>query len=298
MYRHLIRVRRKAAVALADKGTPLPSSNQPQDRDSSESPHPGVGQTRDEDIYHSVSASQDTARSGNVQLYYGAASNFAFLQHLHRSLLPDHGSEAATPGEVQEGGAGLDMFYQRPIFFGTTSASVNPSKSQDSAMRWTTLPLALCQTFLDRFIETAHHEASFIQEEEVRSWARILFDTRQRQGLSSYRISITLAVLANGALATEHMDWAELLYTACKMEAAVCDEVVNLHSVQVSMLLSTYQFSMGRPNQSYLHLGTACRRAFAMGLHRDIYSDDDSEETQKTVQERRTTMWLLYCQEW
>lgn len=280
--------------------TPKPSRAQdneqtPLDEYLAESSGQASGHSRHEGIYHSVSATQSTARSGSLQLYYGASSNFAFLQQLHRSLLLDDGSEIATPGEVQEGGAGLDLFNQRGLFFGTTATSNNTRRQTDGVLNWYTLPTELLELFLDKFLDTLFHVLSFIPKDELHLFARSIFDKGSYNDIGSGQRAVTLAVLACGAIATEHVDWAEALYKAAKAEADGFDEIVNLHSVHFSIIIATYHNAMGRPNQSYLHLGSATRKAFAMGLHKDICSEGGDGGS---VQQRRTTMWCLYFHEW
>lgn len=254
--------------------------------------------SRDEEVYHSVSATHKTAVHGNVQLYYGASSNFAFLQQLHKSILADDEAETTTPGEVQEGSAGLDLFNQRPIFFGTTVSSVAPNRLTGDTLDVDALPPTFLSTFLSRFFESLHPYIPFVQEESVRHCANSLFSSEITCCVPSTLKSVTLALLAIGALATEHLDYAELLYTSAKRESLGFDEIVNLHSVQLSLLLSMFQNSMGRPNQSYLHLGAACRKAFAMGLHKDICFSREQIQDDGNKEEWRLTMWCLYFQEW
>ncbi|KAL1306576.1 hypothetical protein AAFC00_005261 [Neodothiora populina] len=250
-------------------------------------------QFRDEEVYHSVSATHNTTHSGTLQIYYGASSYFAFLQQLHRSLLLDDGSEIATPGEVQEGGAGLDLFYQKGFFFGTSAVKPKPALEQ----KWDALPADLVQLFMNLFFETLFHVLSFVREEQIRSWANLMFDSRTNDNVTSGQRCITLAVLALGAITTEHTDWAEMLYKAAKVEANDFDEVVNLQSVQFSLLLAIYQSTLGRPNQSYLHLGSATRKGFAMGLHKDIFHGNNTDGIDDHIQDRRLTMWCLYFHE-
>lgn len=304
VYRHLARVRKSYAQSVAaSRGGAGPTSGTPTSDVAAESPNllTSGQHSRDEEIYHSVSATQTTARSGSLQIYYGASSNFAFLQQLHRSLLLDDGSEIATPGEVQEGGAGLDLFNQRSIFFGSTA--LNPRRGGGeggAALKWDALPADLRELFLDTFFKTLYHILSFVREDQLRAWAQSIFDKRNgQQSVGIGGRSITLAILAMGAISTQHIDWAEVLYKAAKIEADDFDEVVNLHSVQFSLILAVYQNTMGRPNQSYLHLGSANRKAYAMGLHKDIYSGEGAAETDvhAAIQEGRTTMWCLYFHE-
>lgn len=93
--------------------------------------------------------------------------------------------------------------------------------------------------------------------------------------------------------------FAEKLFVQAKVEAAALDDDVNLGAVQLSLLLGLYQLARGRPNSAYLHLGTACRKAFAMGLHIETSkSGITSSSTGSPKQERRITIWCLYLHEW
>jgi hypothetical protein len=100
--------------------------------------------------------------------------------------------------------------------------------------------------------------------------------------------------LASGALSADATDLAEKLYEQSKVIAAAFDEAVTLAMIQTSILLSDYQVNMGRPNSSYLHLGAATRRAFAMGLNRE---GSRARHDDKELQKRRSTMWCLYFHE-
>lgn len=103
--------------------------------------------------------------------------------------------------------------------------------------------------------------------------------------------ALIVAVLALGALATPHTDIAEELMGRAKYEAILFDDTVSLPMIQFSLLLAEYQNSMGRPNLTYLMLGTACRKAFALGLHREAANSlTRSEDAEKC----RTTLWCLY----
>lgn len=103
--------------------------------------------------------------------------------------------------------------------------------------------------------------------------------------------ALIVAVLALGALATPHTDIAEEIMARAKYEAVLFDDTVSLPMIQFSLLLAEYQTSMGRPNLTYLMLGTACRKAFALGLHREAANSlTRSEDAEKC----RTTLWCLY----
>jgi hypothetical protein len=53
-----------------------------------------------------------------------------------------------------------------------------------------------------------------------------------------------------------------------------------------------FQSEQGRPNSTFLHLGSAARKALSAGLHKDAPSDDT--QSQESIEERRTTLWSLY----
>lgn len=106
--------------------------------------------------------------------------------------------------------------------------------------------------------------------------------------------AITLAVLALGALASPQTDVAELLLARAKYEAVLFDDTVSMHMIQFSILQAEYQMNMGRPNLSYLNLGMACRKAFALGLHREAAN---SLARSEDVEKCRTTLWCLYSLE-
>jgi hypothetical protein len=299
VYRHVIRNRTRVKKACTPNESHRAVSKNSADLASVPSSASSSGHFRHEAIYHSVSATHNTARSGSLQLFYGASSNFAFLQHLHQSLLTGDGPESATPGEVQEGGAGLDLFNQRSIFFGTPVVSNSPDKADEGAgvelIKWETLPAELLELFLDTFFDTLYHLMCFFQEDEIRLSAHSIFDKERHHHIESGQRAVTFAVLANGAIVTEHMGFAEPLYKAARAAADGLDEVVNLHSVHFSIAMAVYHSTMGHPNQAYLHLGSASRKAYAMGLHKDIHLGDGDNGS---ARQRRTTVWCLYFHEW
>lgn len=290
VYRQSVRMRRprpKAGVADNRQGAHSIDASPP-----ASPPVSSPKQFRHEAVYHSVSATHDTARSGSLQLYYGASSNFAFLQHLYQSLLLDEGPETVTPGEVQEGGAGLDLFNQRSIFFG--SAATAPNAENADVASWDALPAELLELFLDTFFDTHYHLMSFLREEEIRLTAHSIYGTRIRHNIQSGQRAVTLASLAIGAIATSHIKYAEPLLKAAKAAADGFDEVVNLQSIHFSIAMAVYHSTVGHPNSAYLHLGSASRKAYAMGLHKDMQSSDGEQDG---VQQRRTTVWCLYFHE-
>ena len=252
----------------------------------------GAAATTSFQAHQSVTATHGTERaSEGSQLFYGPSSNFAFLQQVHRSILSRSASYPASNQEVQEGGPGLDMFMQRIFFFGPPSSIAVPSSPGQA------LPVSLEQAtvFLKHFKATSRHILPFFADQELDELLQNIYHEplTDRHPLTQHH-SIVLAILAVGALSTDETSTAEMLFARAKSVAAVYEDVVTLSMIQLSLVLADYQINMGRPNSAYLQLGVACRKAFAMGLHKDAAN---LLTAASDLSRRRTTLWCLYVQE-
>ncbi|KAH6645320.1 fungal-specific transcription factor domain-containing protein [Truncatella angustata] len=240
----------------------------------------------------SVSATHLTSAHCMLQLYYGASSNFSFLQQIHHSL-----SGPANPSrprdEVEEGGAGLDFYGQRSLFFGTSDASYQLN-GHAGISPLTLLSDQLAESFLEDYLNTIYHLHPFQSLSELRRLVKLLYENPQMRNLGTDETAILMAVLAIGATMTTNTLWAEMLAEKAKNIANTLGHVVNLKSVQLSLLLAHYESILGRPNSAYLYLGIAVRKAFAAGLHRDSPTYEANGRKHIQQQERRTTIWCLY----
>ena len=240
------------------------------------------------DVYHSVAATNDTTQSvHSSQLFYGPSSNFAFLQQIHRNILTGpHGPRSAS--EVQEGGPGLDMFMQRSIFFGTPS---NNTIQSTGSINPTSLPIDATQAkqFLEQFKITYLPIMGLLPATAIDALFQSVFGETPDPSATAGR-AITFAALAIGALGTKCTDLAEVLFQCARREAYAYEEYVSLPLIRLSMLLAEYQLTVGRPNAAYLHLGTACRKAYALGLHQVTIGAFSSID----AQDRCHTLWCLY----
>ncbi|RGP62686.1 c6 zinc finger domain-containing protein [Fusarium sporotrichioides] len=224
-------------------------------------PDSGVQQ----EVYHSVTETHLSPTStDSSQLYYGPSSYFAFLQQIHRGVLPliSHGQSDGSEAQ-----SGLDTFMQRSIFFGTASR-ISPEALRSENIQLAPVSREMAHEFLELFKATSYHRLPF-------------YTTK-----ASF-----LAMLAIGALATPQTDLAETLFTEARREAVILDDAVTLKTLQLSLLFADYQINMGRPNSTYLHLGVACRRAFALGLHLGALS---TRLDSLTLKNHQTTIWSLY----
>lgn len=247
------------------------------------------------EVYHGITATH-THGAGSAecaQLFYGPSSNFAFLQQLHRSLLYHGLGKVHNLPEGYEGGDGLDLFMQRSLFFGIPSRQ-DTTRSATSIDSFSVISLAQASAFLQEFKTVTLHLLPVFTELELDNMVRDYFVDGDRTTLRLQRKALTLAVLALGALSTDETDMAEILYAQAKTTAVMFDEAVTLSMIQFSLLLGDYQLNFGRPNSAYIHLGTASRKAMAMGLNREDTSTTSDEEG---LEKRRATIWCLYFHE-
>lgn len=204
----------------------LPASSQPQDYQPGNT---GINSS----INSSISATHVASASSILQLYYGASSNFSFLQQIHQSI-----SGAANPSmlhnEVKEGGAGLDIYGQRSLFFGTTDAQNQQAGYIGNSL--TFLSDQLAESFLQNYLNTIYHLHPFQPAQDLRRVFKQLYKSPMG-GLNTNETGILMVVLAIGATMTEDIAWAEMLAEKAKNIANTLGNVVNLQAVQISLLL-------------------------------------------------------------
>lgn len=263
-----------------------------------EDTYPATGSSHHEEVCHSVSATQASGASGIVQLYYGASSQFAFLQQILRGIPSGAVPSNPYPGPVQDITPGLELFSQMGFFFGTGPFLDQSAESPGTSL-WDELPLELGMSFVDTYMDIAYPLAPFMREQEIRALTRSFCGHEHDHDLQPHSKAIIMIVLAIGATGTDKLGLADTLFSKAKVEAVAFDDVVNLHTVQISILFGLYQGIVGRTNSVYLHLGTACRKAFAMGLHMDMCGTKTAgSSTDEMQQQQRITIWCLYFHEW
>lgn len=303
----------RAAAAAADKSAPpvVPQSEQralPNPAGHQDLPLAGFNGRIPEEgepnsdsaystVYQSVAAAHENGGNGkewteNSRLFYGPASQFAFLQQVHRGINSSSGSQHQQDREVEEGGAGLDLFLQRSFFFGTASRFDTQSCLRPANTIFPEISYEQAKVFMEAFKAwTAQIIPLFSNDELDRMLLNLYSAGDQAQSRPTQTRALTLAALAVGALTTPQTDVGEMLLHRAKYEAVLFDDTVSLQMVQFSLLLADYHTGMGRPNSVYLYLGTACRKAFALGLHRESATSLCRPEN---VQKFRTTLWSLY----
>ncbi|KKK23501.1 hypothetical protein P175DRAFT_0533402 [Aspergillus ochraceoroseus IBT 24754] len=296
VYREVIRQRRKKHQDQpgSEELVPPNGSSRPEYGARQESPsslqqqQPSHGREPPLSINNSVSATHVTSSSSKVRLYYGSTSHFALMHEIYRDLTstPSAHPTESPQGRVEEAGAGLDMFHFRRIFFGVSADpndSTRGSHMSDSQIMF--LPYELANNFLQRFLCTIYFLVPFWSTETFQQRLEQFYSPKSTNRTDKWSNCILLMALAIGALGTEHDSWADILYERVR---AACDstfEDTHAH----------FQNEHGRPNSSFLHLGTAARKAISAGLHKE--SPHESSETSDDAYERRVTFWFLYFYE-
>lgn len=300
-YRVKARSRKSAAQTAAKPATPAntPKAAQEVPPTAELAPHAEQDETAQDtpnpSVYHGITATHTHGAEPVEcpQLFYGPSSNFAFLQQLHRSILHFGAVRQPELREDHEGSEGLDMFVQRSIFFGTPRR-VTASHPITNVPLSEVVDLPQALSFLSEFLSVSLHLLPMFTRPELEDLLQSFYSGTGNPHLRPQQKALLCAVLAIGALSTDHTDQAELLYEQAKITALAFDEAVTLSMIQLSILFGDYQINIGRPNSAYLHLGVAVRKAFAMGLNREAIGKDPSDHS---LQKRRSTMWCLYFHE-
>ncbi|KFZ14211.1 hypothetical protein V501_03350 [Pseudogymnoascus sp. VKM F-4519 (FW-2642)] len=232
------------------------------------------------------------------QLFYGPSSNFAFLQQLHRIILSSQPSGTTSTYGPQQDDQGLDLFHQRNVFFGVPlRLTAETSHLLDRHARLSEIaPKPLAEIFLDNFKISSLHLLPFLSDSSLDNLFACDYSDNVHAHSESQKSILLPLVLAIGALNTPNTEVAEALFMHAKWRSAMYEDAVTLPMIQISLLKADYQINIGRPNSAYLALGTACRKAMAMGLHANAektYPQTHEEE----IEERRTTIWCLYFYE-
>ncbi|KAE8374200.1 hypothetical protein BDV26DRAFT_284467 [Aspergillus bertholletiae] len=222
----------------------------------------------------SIMAVHQTVPGQLMQLYYGPTSNFSLMQAIYRELIPGYTGKlpTRTNEHIEEGGASLDMFRLREIFFGTpeNNEDIPPFSGPKRVAAPVFVPYHLARQLLQRFLTTLYYLTPFhpkwVFEQELRSLYQLPLDSPS----SSSRPLIVLIAMAIAALNTDHDHLADILYIQVKNEMAKLDDI------------------RGRPNSAFLYLGVATRKAISAGFHK-LTATDMSE-----FNEIQKTFWGLY----
>lgn len=192
------------------------------------------------DLPRSVSAIHKFSPSCQTQLYYGPSSHFALIQHIYRDLMSKPTAPPMPSGEMEEAGAGLDLFSFRRIFFGTSASYDTGSRPSSGDLTAVFLPYDLANLFLMRFLSTFYQMMPHCPKAHLEQYLKDLYHPSPAIQLDSLTQAVVLLSLAIGSLATDYFTWGDLLFERVKASMATFEEIVNLRTVQISILMISF----------------------------------------------------------
>ncbi|KAJ5513768.1 hypothetical protein N7463_003320 [Penicillium fimorum] len=231
------------------------------------------------DFPNSVSATHMASPSCQMQLYYGPTSHFSLMQHIYRDLVSNPTSQPEPSGGVEEAGAGLDLFSFRRIFFGTPDFHETNKSLGSGDLSMMFLPYDLAKLLLSRYLSSLYHLMPLRPKIYYEQCLDRMYRSSPTDHLDAFTHAIILLVMASAALGTDHFAWGDVLFERVKASLTAFDDANE----------------QGRPNSTFLHLGSACRKALSAGLHKDV--PHDIAQTPENIEERRVTFWSIYIYE-
>ncbi|KAF5584970.1 hypothetical protein FPANT_7663 [Fusarium pseudoanthophilum] len=272
----------------SDEGTVPPTPNA--DDTASVGPTGSVMDSERSLTHNSVAATHRASPSCFLQLYYGPSSNFALLNSIYHQIAGTCPNDPPSrSGIVEEVGPGLDLFSHRRLFFGDLADNQRPSSIPDDCSAMLIDP-DTAHRLLERYLLTYWHGLPIMSKDHYRRRLSALY---QPPGIFDYDAPETIIIMLAvglGASMTGEEAIADFLFQKTKQGVAKLDEVVNMQMLTQSH--AHFQSERARPNSGFLHVGTACRKAVAAGLHKDGcsrpgYTEDDTNQ-------RRITFWSLF----
>jgi hypothetical protein len=186
---------------------------------------------------NSVSATHMASPSCQMQLYYGPTSHFSLMQHIYRDLVSNPTIHPAPSGEVEEAGAGLDLFSFRRIFFGTPDTHEIGKSNSTGDIPMMFLPYELAKLFLSRFLTHLYHMLPHRPKAYYEQCLEKLYNPSPTIHPDALTQAIILISLATGSLGTDHFAWGDVLFERVKASLVSYDDVVNLQTVQIGLLM-------------------------------------------------------------
>lgn len=250
--------------------------------------------TSEQDYCHNAFIGVNAAQS-HAQLYYGSSSIFAFLQHIHQTF-NDPDRRAIHPRD-QDGG--MERFRHRDRFF--PSDSLGHGGQEAMKGQCLLLPEPLARLFLDNYLKSIHNLMPWLSAEQLIKMLDTVCspDPEQQVQITNSDTAIILLSLACGASLVKHSRWIDVLVERALMQVPRLEMAINLRSVQISLLLAHVSVCRGRHNSAYIYLGSAARKAFAAGLHKDVDYQANQQNKAERAENLRLTFWsLAFLERW
>jgi hypothetical protein len=235
------------------------------------------------------------AAQSHSQLYYGSSSIFAFLQHIHQTF-NDPGGRAIHQRD-QDGG--MERFRHRDRFFGSEPLGSGGTEAMNG--RCPLLPESLAREFLDKYLNSLHNLMPWLSPERLVKMLDTIYspDLEQQCQITQPDTALILLSLACGATLVKHSSWIDLLVERALTQVPRLEMIISLRSVQISLLLAHVLVCRGRHNSAYIHLGSAARKAFAAGLHKDVDYQGNQQSKAERAENLRLTFWsLAFFERW
>jgi hypothetical protein len=159
------------------------------------------------------------------------------MQHIYRDLVSNPTIHPAPSGEVEEAGAGLDLFSFRRIFFGTPDTHEIGKFSSPGDIPMMFLPYELAKLFLSRFLTHLYHMLPHRPKAYYEQCLEKLYNPSPTVHPDTLTQAIILISLATGSLGTDHFAWGDVLFDRVKASLVSYDDVVNLQTVQIGLLM-------------------------------------------------------------
>jgi hypothetical protein len=159
------------------------------------------------------------------------------MQHIYRDLVSNPTAQPEPCGGVEEAGAGLDLFSFRRIFFGTPDSreSNNTLGTGDLSMMF--LPHDLAKHFLSRYLSSLYHMLPHRPKLYYEQCLDRLYNPHPTDRLDTLTQAIILLAMAIAAVGTEHFAWGDVLLERVKASLNAFDDVVNIQTIQISLLM-------------------------------------------------------------
>jgi hypothetical protein len=239
------------------------------------------------------------------QVHYGASSNVSLVNHLFQSSNARFGSDFPI--------FQLDDFS---TYLGKDNAETVETDMTENICQKTILPidelhLSSATEILERFLAVHQLLVPLMSPKTLRGDLRVFYDPELRSALSNVRRRALLLVLAIGSLTTVHHRLADKLILQFNQSTVPSDDNLTTISIEIDCLLishssfpcnvdvtkwsfkehACYYTEKGSHNKAYLLIGSASRKAFSAGLHRDPPQGSRSD---MEIEEQRSLVWVLY----
>ncbi|KAJ8100313.1 fungal-specific transcription factor domain-containing protein [Lipomyces tetrasporus] len=237
---------------------------------------------------HNTVYSGITANNAGVEsfIYYGPASTFSFIQHIHQEINAGI-IEMTGVGDVPEG---IKKYGFRDLFLGWNVERNPDAGSSAGTVKF--LDPSTAAKFLDNFWKTIGYIMPVYSKSDLQSVLDSMYSSKTPSFNSEAGL---LCVLATGASLDGENDWSNLLYDRAIEIVKSASEIISTDRVKVLLLLSHHQAMSGNMNMAYNLSGQGVRLAYACGLHREFPSlSQYSHDGSRSSQDRRVTIWSLY----